>query len=243
MTGKARINSGPCKCEGCEKPAKSTGLCSMHYSRLNRYGTLDRSRTRKTSYTHTCGYIVEHKPGHPLSNSADEVFQHRRVFYDVKGSGPFECFGCGCTLEWSSMQIDHKDDVKSNNDIENLRPACARCNTGRSKTKVSDAARRKSGLTWVGQAVTLSDLARIAGMSKPGMRDRLSRMSVDEAMETPKVSPKDERPWRRKGEIRGGPMQPLDLKAVCSICGKHRNRGNHQKCSAERQRLAQEGKL
>lgn len=48
---------------------------------------------------------------------------------------------------------------------------------------------------------------------------------------------------RRKTTIRGCPMRSLDLPAMCDICGKHRNRGNHQKCSAERQRLAQEGKL
>ncbi len=45
---------------------------------------------------------------------------------------------------------------------------------------------------------------------------------------------------RRTTTIRGGPMRPLSLPALCDICGKHRNRGNHQKCSAERQRLMQE---
>ena len=48
---------------------------------------------------------------------------------------------------------------------------------------------------------------------------------------------------RRKTNIRGYPMGPIQCNVMCDICEKPRNRGNHQKCSAERQRLAQEGKL
>ncbi|QBF27194.1 hypothetical protein EXN22_16390 [Pseudomonas tructae] len=45
---------------------------------------------------------------------------------------------------------------------------------------------------------------------------------------------------RRKPVIRGCPMRPLDLPALCDICEKPRNRGNHTKCSAIRQQRAQE---
>ena len=45
---------------------------------------------------------------------------------------------------------------------------------------------------------------------------------------------------RRKTKIRGCPMRPLDCRVMCEICDKPRNRGNHTKCSAERQRRAQE---
>lgn len=48
---------------------------------------------------------------------------------------------------------------------------------------------------------------------------------------------------RRKSETRGGPMRPINCQSRCDICNRPRNKGNHQKCSAERQRLAQEGKL
>ena len=45
---------------------------------------------------------------------------------------------------------------------------------------------------------------------------------------------------RRKTTIRGAPMRALDLNVICDICGKSRAHGNHHKCSAERQRRAQE---
>lgn len=45
---------------------------------------------------------------------------------------------------------------------------------------------------------------------------------------------------RRKTKIRGRPMQALDLNVMCDVCGKARSHGNHRKCSAERQRRAQE---
>lgn len=45
---------------------------------------------------------------------------------------------------------------------------------------------------------------------------------------------------RRKTVIRGGPMKPIDCPSRCDICNKPRNQGNHTKCSAERQRRAQE---
>jgi len=40
---------------------------------------------------------------------------------------------------------------------------------------------------------------------------------------------------RRKTKIRGAPMGPLDLKAMCDICNKARAHGNHDKCSKKRQ--------
>ena len=236
MSETARINAGKeCGQPDCGKPAKCRGLFNMHYSRLSRYGTLERSRTRRKTYTHTEGYIVEHAPGHRLANSSDEVFQHRRVFYDANGEGPFECFGCGKEVTWESMHIDHRDEVRTNNELSNLRASCPPCNTARGKTKISDIARKKSGLFWMGQAVTISDLARISGMSKPGIKSRLDRMSIDEAMSTPKVMPSDERPWRRKGN-------------ACDICGKPKSFGHntykHTKCAKIRQeRYAREGKL
>lgn len=45
-------------------------------------------------------------------------------------------------------------------------------------------------------------------------------------------------PLRRKTQIRGCPMRPLDLNVICDVCGKSRAHGNHQKCSAERKARA-----
>ncbi|MNJ24049.1 hypothetical protein D3C77_184530 [compost metagenome] len=45
---------------------------------------------------------------------------------------------------------------------------------------------------------------------------------------------------RRKTVIRGCPMRPLDLKAICDVCEKPRNRGNHEQCSKKRQSITAE---
>jgi len=45
---------------------------------------------------------------------------------------------------------------------------------------------------------------------------------------------------RRKTVIRGGPTKTIDCPSRCDICNRPRNKGNHTKCSAERQRRAQE---
>ncbi|MBC3948309.1 HNH endonuclease signature motif containing protein [Pseudomonas folii] len=187
-----------CSCDGCEKPAKGLGLCSMHYTRQARYGTLERTRKRTPSYIHTQGYVVEHAPDHPLSNSAGEIYQHRRIFFDLFGEGPFNCFGCSQVLIWSVMQIDHIDEVKSNNDPSNLRPACSGCNTRRSRNRMIETKRLNSKKVYRGRQMTLSELATIKGMTIPGMASRLKKLTVEQAMDLPFPVPNELRQKRKK---------------------------------------------
>lgn len=179
------VNLGSCSRDGCDKPCKTGGLCSMHYSRFSRYGSFERIRTRKKSYIHTQGYIVEHMPEHPLANSSNEVFQHRRVFYDAYGPGPFRCFGCDAELEWSFMHIDHIDERPSNNDISNLRAACGPCNVRRGKPKVDAYKRDRFSIEYRGEKYTLRELAEIKGMDREGLRARIKTLGIDEAMSRP----------------------------------------------------------
>ena len=198
MPRKKTANIGPCSREGCDKPSKTIGLCSMHYCRFSRYGSFERIRTRKKSYIHTKGYIVEHMPGHALSNSSDEVFQHRRVFYDKHGEGPFNCFGCSLEVSWGELHIDHIDDCKTNNIISNLRASCPGCNTERGRWKLNDLMLDRFGISYQGKLYTINQLAKIKGMSGNGLRARIQKMGIDKAMEIPKVFPSDPRPWRFK---------------------------------------------
>lgn len=177
-----KINGGCCSVLGCEKKAKVTGLCSMHYTRKWRYGSVYRTRSRKKSYTHTGGYIVEHMPGHSLSNSSDEVYQHRRVFYDAHGDGPFNCHCCGNLLTWETLDIDHLDDSTDNNDIDNLRPACPTCNIARGAWKLKALYLEKYGYEYEGKRRTVEELSKIAGLTRQGMRKRILKMGIDAAM-------------------------------------------------------------
>ena len=176
------MNGGTCSIDGCGKKAKSTGLCSMHYCRFWRYGSYERSRARVSSYIHTHGYVVEHAPGHFLANSANEVFQHRRVFFEANGEGPFSCHWCSSHLEWSTLHIDHLDDVKTNNVIDNLKPSCPTCNTARGAWKLNALYLQKYGIEYQGKRYRVAELAVIAGLTRQGMRKRLNVMSPDEAM-------------------------------------------------------------
>ena len=41
--------------------------------------------------------------------------------------------------------------------------------------------------------------------------------------------------FRRTVQMRGAPMQALDLQTICDKCNKSRAHGNHTKCSKLRQ--------
>lgn len=183
---KPRINGGQCSREGCEKTAKSTSLCSMHYSRFIRGGTYDRRKTRRKLYVQSDGYLVENNPSHPLAQKNGDVYQHRRVYYDEHGEGPFLCKWCGVEVTWTTLNIDHLNDCKNDNKLSNLAATCGPCNTARGlhKTRATKAANR--GLEYRGAIYLRSELAVMAGMTWQGLAGRLRTMSVEEAMSRPK---------------------------------------------------------
>jgi 5-methylcytosine-specific restriction endonuclease McrA len=73
------------------------------------------------------GYVREKVGDHPLA-VAGWVRLHRRVLFDQLGPGGSECYRCGARLEWgTSLEVDHVDRDRRNNELENLRPACRSC--------------------------------------------------------------------------------------------------------------------
>ena len=175
-----------CSCDGCGKISRCAGLCSMHYNRQHRHGSLERVRIRKSSYIHSQGYIVEHKPGHPLANGSAEVYQHRRIYYDIHGAGPFNCQGCGVEVTWSNLHIDHLDDCRSNNDMPNLAAKCPRCNVKRGFAKAKATKIANNGLAYQGHKYLIGDLAAMIGMTGVGLAHRLKTMTLEEAMAKPR---------------------------------------------------------
>jgi hypothetical protein len=120
--------SNPCTVDGCENLCGygRTDFCEKHYYRIRRTGTT--VKERKFTVTHH-GYILENgMQGHPLANKDGSIYQHRRVLYDKIGAGPHECYWCGAPIDWDTLHSDHVDSDGSNNDPENLVPACALCN-------------------------------------------------------------------------------------------------------------------
>lgn len=186
MNALRRTTTKPvCSCDGCDKPSKCAGMCSMHYSRQYRNGTLEKVRTRKASAIHSGGYIVEHNANHPLTTGSAEVYQHRRIYYDAHGAGPFNCKDCDVQVTWENLHIDHLDDCRSNNELSNLAAKCPRCNVKRGFEKSRETKRARNGLVYQGRKYLVGELAAMIGMTHVGLAHRLKTMSLDEAMAKP----------------------------------------------------------
>lgn len=125
--------AGVCHVHKCKDPATRVGekLCEKHYYRKRRTGTTD-TRALIGWYKDGHGYIHKWEPEHPLSKKSGYVSEHRRVVYNQTGAGSKDCYWCGKSMEWGSLHIDHIDENKENNGIENLAISCAQCNTARS---------------------------------------------------------------------------------------------------------------
>ena len=78
---------------------------------------------------------------HPLSDSDGEVSYHRYILFSHLGEPEASaCKWCGYWLPWKShalhqvlhsINVDHIDGYKSNNDPENLAASCVWCNLSR----------------------------------------------------------------------------------------------------------------
>jgi hypothetical protein len=166
--------SKPCTAEGCSSPADTRGFCRLHYGRWWRKGSVEDFKA-KAELPHSGGYVMEHWPGHPLATGR-YVYQHRRVYFDAHGSGPFKCHWCGAAQTWETMHVDHLDDVKDHNDASNLVASCPRCNQWRAHDRAV-AARRSRGrmITAFGLTRCIAEWARDIGISAQALQFRLNK--------------------------------------------------------------------
>lgn len=166
-----------CSAVGCDRKTRSgsADLCEKHYQRKWRSGTPD-GKINKETYEHSGGYIIERVEQHPLETSGNPgfVYQHRRVFYDAKGEGPFNCHVCDEKIGWDNMHVDHLDDDVQNNDIANLAPACPTCNQWRGRAKMIEK-KRAAGrlLTAFGKTQCLTEWAREVGVQPQSIAYRI----------------------------------------------------------------------
>lgn len=192
---KEKHNSLPeCKTIGCIEKAnrKGAGLCEGCYMRLRRKGTTD-YKTIKYKINHSNGYVLLRELGHPLSDQRGLVYEHRFVFYEHNGAGPFKCHWCGIAVGWDCMDIDHLDDNRSNNDINNLVASCHKCNTKRGTWKMVKARREEwKQITYQGDTKNASEWAKHLGLSRSAFMRRLELWPIDVVMTTPhgKTGPK-----------------------------------------------------
>lgn len=83
------------------------------------------------------GYVILTGVNHPLARKHGKVLVHRVVLYDAIGPGPHPCHWCAKPVDWTygvtpdALFVDHLDDDKTNNVLENLVPSCNYCNRNR----------------------------------------------------------------------------------------------------------------
>lgn len=177
MGSNVEVSVAKCSVDGCfSAPRRRTAsYCEMHYYRQRRTGTTDRIEwSGAQRRIHSNGYVLLHAPGHPLAKR-NLVYEHRKVFHEQHGEGPFNCHWCGKVVTWVDMHVDHVNADPTDNRAENLVPSCPLCNQKRGIPKMTRRAREGQGvtLTFNGETMCLGEWAARLGLSRASLRGRL----------------------------------------------------------------------
>lgn len=80
----------------------------------------------------TQGYAKVRAVGHPLGDTHGYAFEHRMVLFRYLGAdSALSCFWCARPLTWKTCVVDHLNEHKQDNRVENLVVACNGCNRAR----------------------------------------------------------------------------------------------------------------
>lgn len=182
-----------CSVEGCDRHSRtrSGALCETHYYRRYRTGHVELlKRDIPLVQEHTHGYLLDYAPDHPLGTRGrrNRVYQHRRVYYEANGDGPFACHWCGIEVTWATMHVDHVDADRKNNSLSNLVASCPACNVQRGQAKMAVAVRDKVGVQVTAFGITrcISEWARVVGLGRACLTGRLNAgWSAEKALTLP----------------------------------------------------------
>lgn len=148
-----------CVVPECDKSSRSTvkTYCPMHYHRIYRHGSLDANfSTEGKPFGTPRLYKTMYAKGHPTVGRNGKTYVHRKILYDAIGDGAHSCHWCSTEVRWfvgrgktNNLVVDHLNDDKGDNRLENLVPTCNGCNAGRAAQKRHKVIKEKLG-AWSG---------------------------------------------------------------------------------------------
>jgi hypothetical protein len=147
----ARAPTSTCAVDGCLRSRGGRLMCSAHDARRRKYGDpmphvpigARHNVTLLTEpgpygrywYRNVDGYLVAAWPEHPVASGSGVVMLARVVLFEAIGPGEHSCDECGVALSWDrrppdplTLEADHRNGVRDDNDPTNLRPLCKSCN-------------------------------------------------------------------------------------------------------------------
>lgn len=69
-----------------------------------------------------------------FKTNPNKILRHKlplKVRYEILTRDGFKCVQCGSTAITTRLQVDHKDEDKNNNNLNNLQVLCEECNKGK----------------------------------------------------------------------------------------------------------------
>lgn len=118
----------------------------MHYHRWYRHGTVEKVATNLSTVRRVGKYKITELPNHPVAAPCGKAYVHRVVLYDAIGGGAHPCHWCQMPVTWDlpstdplGLQVDHLNNTRDDNRIENLVPSCLDCNVGRGAKRRHEA--------------------------------------------------------------------------------------------------------
>lgn len=176
------IRTTKCIVDGCgDKPRSPLSeYCEKHYGRLRRNGKLELLH----KYEYKKGEYIQRKAsigsdGYYVENGKRV---HRVIAEKHYGNKMHKCHWCGVDIHFKDCHVDHVDECKTNNSIDNLVISCPICNMRRNLYSKNLA---KYGITYNGQTKLMREWANMYGIGYGTLSHRLrSGWDIHKALTT-----------------------------------------------------------